>query len=663
MKDLALRGLPQLAISEGATSPNPGFQGVLAWSTDSGGITKWNGVNWNRIDHIPIIDWYMMADMATYVFNSGAMTIDMSTIVTSSQASPNQGETLYLENFDDDTLNGIYILGSVASLSAVPISRHPEWPVGRKIYRGQKLIVKNAPTIGPYGFLTFSLDQTLAVIPADDVINIQGPLEEGLDYSELSVAKFSSDGSMPGGITAGIWYYVRNKVMSNNIAKIELSLDNFSSTVNITSTGSGNLSVDLLYGIKVLQMILLERRGDDYEIGDALGTFTRCGHTPFQSPTVDGFSTSSDSLAFGYNSKALSGASVAIGCNSFSYGNSSVAIGYNARTIIISTESVAIGIYSSTEGYRSVAIGAYSLSSGKHSVAINAVTRNSNTTAIKRGFTHRGDTSGGGYVIGGSWHLEAQTTDATEGTAYVDTGLDAIVPSAGISVRDGFYFVTGEVVASSADNTKYAVWDVDGVVERKNFSDDPIIDFRFIPKSSSSGSQELSLKVRADAPATTGRFLFKVTGAAGTTYNWFANLRFECLETYDYSADSLPLATGKHTRNNYLWIQTSEAISAGSPVNLWNDSGTTKIRNANASNGRQADGFVAMTYGSGDMAAMFFAGDLPLLSGLTIGPIYLGTSAGTYTSSVPGTGNLVQKLGFATSSTQLAFIREPAIQT
>lgn len=45
-KSLRYTSLPSLAISEGATTPNPGFTGVWVWSSTLAKPMYWNGSNW-----------------------------------------------------------------------------------------------------------------------------------------------------------------------------------------------------------------------------------------------------------------------------------------------------------------------------------------------------------------------------------------------------------------------------------------------------------------------------------------------------------------------------------------------------------------------------------------------------------------------------------------
>lgn len=45
-KTLSFKSLPSLAIAEGATTPNPGSPGVLAWSQTLTKPVFWNGTSW-----------------------------------------------------------------------------------------------------------------------------------------------------------------------------------------------------------------------------------------------------------------------------------------------------------------------------------------------------------------------------------------------------------------------------------------------------------------------------------------------------------------------------------------------------------------------------------------------------------------------------------------
>jgi len=100
-----------------------------------------------------------------------------------------------------------------------------------------------------------------------------------------------------------------------------------------------------------------------------------------------------------------------------------------------------------------------------------------------------------------------------------------------------------------------------------------------------------------------------------------------------------------------------EALIAGDFVNVFLDSGTVKVRKADASsNAKPANGFVTAAVASGANATVFY-GDLnSFQTGLTAGSdVFLSaTVPGKGTNVIPTTaGNIVQLLGRATSTTEL----------
>lgn len=114
----------------------------------------------------------------------------------------------------------------------------------------------------------------------------------------------------------------------------------------------------------------------------------------------------------------------------------------------------------------------------------------------------------------------------------------------------------------------------------------------------------------------------------------------------------LPVGIGADTQS----ITTSEALSAGDLVNIWNSSGA-KVRKADATvAGKEAHGFVLTGAGAGASATVYFEGSNTSMTGLTPGPQFLSTTAGTATGTAPsGTGNVVQRVGFAVSATTMNF--------
>lgn len=114
----------------------------------------------------------------------------------------------------------------------------------------------------------------------------------------------------------------------------------------------------------------------------------------------------------------------------------------------------------------------------------------------------------------------------------------------------------------------------------------------------------------------------------------------------------MPVGIGADTAT----ITTSEALSAGDFVNVWNSTGA-KVRKADATvSGKEAHGFVLSAYGSSASATVYFEGTNTGVTGQTPGPVFLSTTAGIATNTAPsGSGNVVQRIGFAVSATAINF--------
>ncbi len=114
----------------------------------------------------------------------------------------------------------------------------------------------------------------------------------------------------------------------------------------------------------------------------------------------------------------------------------------------------------------------------------------------------------------------------------------------------------------------------------------------------------------------------------------------------------MPVGIGADT----ALITASEALAAGDLVNIHNSTGA-KVRKADATTaGKEAHGFVIASVSNGASATVYFEGTNTGVSGLTPGPQFLATTAGTSSSTAPsGSGNVVQRVGVATSATTLNF--------
>lgn len=104
-------------------------------------------------------------------------------------------------------------------------------------------------------------------------------------------------------------------------------------------------------------------------------------------------------------------------------------------------------------------------------------------------------------------------------------------------------------------------------------------------------------------------------------------------------------------------IVASETLSAGAFVNIWNNGGVFKVRNADATtSGKRAHGFVLAGFSSAATATVYFVGNNTAVSGQTPGDVFLTTTPGVAGATAPsGSGNLVQCLGAATSATSINF--------
>lgn len=121
----------------------------------------------------------------------------------------------------------------------------------------------------------------------------------------------------------------------------------------------------------------------------------------------------------------------------------------------------------------------------------------------------------------------------------------------------------------------------------------------------------------------------------------------------------MPVGIGADTQI----VTASEALAAGDLVNIWNSTGA-KVRKADASvAGKEAHGFVLAAVTSGNPATVYFEGTDTQVSGQTPGVVYLSASTpGQATSTAPsGTGQVVQRVGFATGATAINFQSLPPV--
>jgi hypothetical protein len=117
-------------------------------------------------------------------------------------------------------------------------------------------------------------------------------------------------------------------------------------------------------------------------------------------------------------------------------------------------------------------------------------------------------------------------------------------------------------------------------------------------------------------------------------------------------ASVLPIGVGQDAKT----LITSENLAANDWVQVWNNAGVATIRKADASNGREAHGFVLVATVSPAAATMYKEGTNAGLAGLTPGaPYYLSAATAGGAVAVPPTaaGQISQRLGEALSATEI----------
>lgn len=116
----------------------------------------------------------------------------------------------------------------------------------------------------------------------------------------------------------------------------------------------------------------------------------------------------------------------------------------------------------------------------------------------------------------------------------------------------------------------------------------------------------------------------------------------------------LPTGIGADTAS----VVSSENLAAGDLVNIYDNAGTPNVRKADASVPlKEAHGFVLAAVTSPAAATVYFEGSNTQVTGLTAGRRYLSATVpgGTTATAPSGAGQVVQRVGIATSATVLNF--------
>lgn len=144
--------------------------------------------------------------------------------------------------------------------------------------------------------------------------------------------------------------------------------------------------------------------------------------------------------------------------------------------------------------------------------------------------------------------------------------------------------------------------------------------------------------------------------------------RLSDLEGLVASVQALALSLSQEDSGEVLgefYAEAAENITGPAVVDVFDDSGTDKVRNAIAdTSAYECVGFVLSSYTTGQMARVFTLGNITGLSSLTTGAYYYlsDVTAGAVTVTAPTTvGHVVQNVGRAVSPTVLAFKPIPGV--
>lgn len=587
------------------------------------------------------IVWPITGVHSEVLFNSGATTLDMSTPITgSSSVAPTLGDTVLLEYATDTSKNGVYVLGSVSTLNAVPITRHPDWPSTRTLGAEITFVTKNAadPRVAYPSGLVFASD----VDDALDLVGIDDPL---LENTAIIFTTLQAGAVMPGGLAINTWYYVHTVV--GNSVKLKATVGG--GIINITSAGtnggsgwicSRNVYSPINDGLFKSDFFVYDKFKYGpvalTSIGSALGS-------RWYGPAIE-------NVAVGPNSAALDAGAVSLGSGSRALNSNSIAIGYNSTT----TGSNSLSILGSAIGGGS--IGILGSASYDQTIALGVASRVTRFGEVSIGFGSPAY-PGSGITVADARDTRSRLVAQPTTTApfVLDSSTDSNFTGIGLAYAGLYRFIKGRVTAYLI-GTGYAVWELEAIVT-VNSSNVPSVNSRRRLIAGSGNIASWKFECSATTTSFDGtRFDITVTGAANTI--WVADLWSSDHDTYNFAIEdfgSIPLINTE----NVTEVVTSEALTAGQLVNFWSSSGA-KVRKADSVSGYVADGYVMQNYSTSDVAVVYTSGENPFLSGLTVGPLYLGTAGAV--SSSPGSGT-IQRVGFAVSATKMVFAREAPAAT
>lgn len=143
-----------------------------------------------------------------------------------------------------------------------------------------------------------------------------------------------------------------------------------------------------------------------------------------------------------------------------------------------------------------------------------------------------------------------------------------------------------------------------------------------------------------------------------------ADLRIADTDAIDLSIDGDGLkATLDEVVYNTQIVITTEALTAGDFVNIYDDGNGLKVQKADAATAKPAMGFVVTDVTNGGNAKVYLSGNNISLSTLTVGArYYLGNSGAITVNPTDTTGAIHQLIGYALSPTKINFTMQDYIE-
>jgi hypothetical protein len=647
---------------------------LLRYNSDTPGVEYNNGSAWTTLgaggggssapsdDSYPV-DWYIEDGFAITVFDKTGSTLNCSADIFNVGATGGAvtGQTVYIHT--DGGYEGLYVLGSTSVLSAVPITRHPDWPGTREIHAGMKFYCMWATRLSDYGFL-----EAAYVSTSTEKIGLPG----GPAPAVGSVVKFRLRGTgatMPAGLSTSTVYWVVDFTQGDGFAgsdTIKVSASPGGSPVSITSTGTnGTLGIaDIIF---------------TPPFNDSLGIeITLTNSASFAPVWTWPAETSSPSYTHSAYKRHSAGVDWSALLNPLVYGSyadgGSIALGSGARDFGTHSSSIAIGDYSKVAGTNGIAIGGFSQAlgyavaigdgadaAGDSSIAIGSITRVA--TGVKfavslasNGYSARNE---GTVVLGAKPSVSGSTGHYTS-TILERISTDTINATettiSAISIADCCSFtVRGVLQASSLGSANSVIWEIQGAVTCNSSNRISDLLFKRIGGNGASATGAMKVRYTLTSDGGTNHTLsFLAKGLASETVIWTGDLWLQgtpdsAITTVSNYGIPQAWAVGPSVR-----ATASTALSAGQFVQVYNASGMASVRPADAYAPYEATGFVMEDYASSDTVVVYLSGENPYLTGLTVGSVYLSTTAGAVTSTVYSTtGSLVQQVGTALSSTKM----------